>query len=287
MPSEMVIDFHTHVFPPWLRERREEFLRRDATFRALYTNDRAKLATCEELVEAMDGAGVDRAVLLGIGWTDQELARSANDYLLEAAQRFPDRLVPFCSVDPSWGGAAVQEVERCAAGGARGIGELHPDTQGFDVTSSRVMGPLMETAQRLGLLVLTHSSEPVGHQYAGKGQTSPDRLLSFIHSFPHNTIVCAHWGGGLPFYALMPEVAQALKNVYFDTAASPLLYDARVFRLGVEMAGQGKVLFATDYPLLGHGRVMRQVEAHLSGGPLEDVLWRNAARLLGISPNGV
>ena len=41
------------------------------------------------------------------------------------------------------------------------------------------------------------------------------------------TIIAAHWGGGLPFYALMPEVRDALQNVWFDTAAGHLLYDRR------------------------------------------------------------
>ena len=70
---------------------------------------------------------------------------------------------------------------------------------------------------------LAPGSEPVGHAYAGKGDTFPGELLAMAQRFPNARIVGAHWGGGLPFYAHMPEVREALANVWFDSAASPFL----------------------------------------------------------------
>ena len=177
------------------------------------------MATADELIVAMDTANVELAVIMGIGWSDLSTAIESNDYIIKAIDRFPSRFVGLCSVNPAWGGEALAELHRCAIAGMRGIGELHPDTQGFDITIENVMSPIMDAARQLGLLVLTHSSEPVGHLYPGKGQTTPDKLYAFIRNFPENAIVCAHWGGGLPFYSLMPEVAESLKNVYYDTAA--------------------------------------------------------------------
>ena len=234
-------------------------------------------------MDAMDGAGVDTAVVMGYGWSNHGVAREANDYLLEAASRHPRRLAPFCSVNPVWGHTAVNELERCAQAGAKGIGELHPDTQGLDITDADTMGPVMEAAKELGLVVLTHSSEPVGHDYPGKGQTTPERLNAFCRNFPDNTIVCAHWGGGLPFYSLMPEVNEALGNVYFDSAATPFLYRSAVYPAAVLSAGCGKALFGSDYPLLGYDRALGQArEAGLAPDVLERVLGGNAAGLLGL-----
>ena len=90
----------------------------------------------------------------------------------------------------------MDEAERCAAAGLRGIGELHPDTQGLDITDAADMGPLMALARSLNLPVLLHCSEPVGHSYPGKGKTTPDKVWRFIENFPDNIIICAHWGGG-------------------------------------------------------------------------------------------
>ena len=279
----LVVDAHTHIFPPAFRQRREELLRRDATFGELYANPKATLASASELVAAMDAAEIDVAVAVGIGWQDREVAREANDYLMESVARYPGRLVGFCGVNPAWGEDALAEIERCARGGLRGVGEIHADTQGFRLDDSSLLAPTMEMAERLGLPVLVHSSEPVGHLYAGKGRTTPEALLRFIKSFPRNTVICAHWGGGLPFYALMPEVNEALARTYFDSAATPFLYDGRVFALAAALLGPERLLFATDYPLLRPERVLAQVrESGLDPEAQAMLLGGNAARLLGL-----
>jgi predicted TIM-barrel fold metal-dependent hydrolase len=277
----MIIDTHTHIFPAWLQERRHEYLRRDATFGELYNNPRSKLATVEELIAEMDASGVDVAVLAGIGWSDEGLAKDHNDYLLEAAQQVPNRLVAFCGVNPAWGDRAVKEIARCAGLGAKGVGELHPDTQGFNLGDKALMSPVMEVIDDLELVLLTHSSEPVGHPYSGKGATTPNILMQFINHFPNSVIVCAHWGGGLPFYTLMPEVREALKNVYFDCAASPLLYNEQIFNIASLLIPPSRILMGTDYPIIPQTRILEQLRSsQLNKDIIDDILGGNALNLL-------
>ena len=279
----MIVDAHCHILPETFPARYRELAERDATFASLFPRPGGKMATVEDLLADMEAAGINRSLAMGFGWSDPGLAREVNDYLIRAVNRFPERLSGFCSVNPAWGQAALDEVERCAAAGLVGIGELHPDSQGFDLTDRGEMAPMMELAGRLRLPVLIHASEPVGHQYPGKGRTTPDKVYRFIRNFPDNVIICAHWGGGLLFYALMPELPGELGNVYFDTAASPFLYRKEVFSIADQTIGADKILFATDYPLLSHQRLIRQVED--SGLPVEGraaILGGNAARLLGL-----
>lgn len=241
------------------------------------------MASAEDLIAAMDADGVDVAVAMGLGWTDYGLAREANDYIIESTRRWRDRIVGFAGVNPAWGVGAVREAERCADAGLRGIGELHPDYQGYDLADKRAMTPLMEVAQQRNLIVTTHASEPVGHSYTGKGSVTPQVLMRFISAFPEATIVCAHWGGGLPFYALMPEVAAALGNVYFDTAASPFLYTPAVFDAAAGLVGADKILLGSDYALLRPRRLTAQIRSsRLSASQQAAVMGGNAARLLGI-----
>jgi predicted TIM-barrel fold metal-dependent hydrolase len=206
-----------------------------------------------------------------------------NDYILEAAARFPGRIVPFVTVQPKAGTAAVKEVERCARAGAKGIGEMRPDVQGFDPGNSEVMAALVETLVKRNMIFLTHASEPVGHEYPGKGKVTPDILYRFISAYPELKVVCAHWGGGLPSYALMPEVGRTLANTWFDSAATPYLYVPKVFKQTIDMVGLEKVLFGSDYPLLKATRVMADVEkAGLTAKEKKAVLGGNAACLLGM-----
>ena len=281
--SALVIDSHCHILPPSFRDRRAEIAKRDATFAALLSDPNARIASADDLLAAMDRDGVDQAVVMGMGWTDHQVAVEANEYIIQTVADNPGRLTGFCSVNPGWGEPAVTEAQRCFDAGLVGIGELHADTQKFDITDVAAMAPVMELARSDRLPVLVHASEPVGHQYPGKGGTTPDKLYRFIQNFPGNVIICAHWGGGLPFYSLMPEVKESLKNVYFDSAATLFLYRPEVFGAVSELAGAGKVLFASDFPLLEMSRPLEQARnAGLAADVEAALLWGNAAKLFGL-----
>ena len=279
----MIIDFHTHIFSPRIKEERTPYIQSDATFAALYADKRAKLATAEDLVESMDREGIEVSVALNIGWTKHELCVETNNYILEAVNKYPKRLIGFCAIQPNAGDAALREIERCAKAGMRGIGELRPDTQQIELGNVRQLKPFVDEIRKNNLILLTHSSEPLGHKYQGKGTVTPDKLFSLIDLFPGLTLVCAHWGGGLPFYALMPEVRRMMGNVFFDTAASPYLYNSQVYGQVIQLVGAEKILFGSDYPLMPASKVINEInELHLAEETKNQILGDNAGKLLGI-----
>jgi predicted TIM-barrel fold metal-dependent hydrolase len=276
----LIIDFHTHITAPEIIARRDEYLVRDAWFRDLYANPKARLSSAEELISAMDRDSVAQAVVFGFGWRDMDLCRRDNDYVIESVARYPDRLIGFAIVNPKSGRDAVRELERCAAAGLVGVGELMPDGQGYRLDDDKTMAPIVEVAMEHRMLLLTHCSEPVGHLYPGKGTVTPDEIIRFARLFPDATLVCAHWGGGAIFYELMPEVARVMCNVYYDTAASLFLYKDDIFSLAARWA-PGKVLFATDWPLIGPGKFIQRLEAaRMPTATRRRILGGNAWRIL-------
>lgn len=278
----MIIDFHTHITPPKVIRHREKYLTRDVWFEELYGNPNARLILAEELIAEMDRSGVQKSVTFGFGWRDLGLLREANDYVIEAVGRYPDRLVGFGIVNPLYPEEAAKELERCFANGLRGVGELMPNGQGFSLDDEHAMRPVVEVAVAHNMPLLSHTSEPVGHLYPGKGTVNPDVVYRFVELFPEATLVCAHWGGGLPFYELMPEVMRRFRNVYYDTAASLYLYRDKIFFLAGSLMPD-KILFATDYPLIGQRKMhSRLVLAGLPRGTLAKIQGGNAARLLGL-----
>jgi uncharacterized protein len=278
---QRAIDFHTHIVAPWVVERRHELSRSDPCFGILYADTRAKLATAEDLIRSMDEAEVSASVVLNIGWRDHELCVRTNDYLLDCGTRLADRIIPYCMANPALGERAVQEVERCATSGARGIGELRPDVQGYSLLDTELLTPFVGAMVDHDLALLVHASEPVGHQYPGKGTVLPDQPYGLATAFPHLTLICAHWGGGLPFYALMPEVGNNLSNVYFDTAATQYLYRPEVFESVVRLVGSSHILFGSDFPLIGQRRALDHVrKAGLGQDDESAVLAVTAAQLL-------
>ena len=278
-----VVDSHIHLFPPEVAANRGRFIELDPAFGELYHNPRARLATVDEALASMDAAGVDHAVVQGFGWTDPVLCSAHNDYLDDVVRRHPDRFSAFGAVQPRDAGRATAEVDRLARLGFRGIGELMPHLQGYSLADEQVMAPVAEATTALGLVLLTHASEPVGHAYPGKGDVTPQTILALAERWPELTIVAAHWGGGLPFYELMPEVAAAARNVYYDTAASPLLYRMDVYQTVVSIVGPQRVLFGTDYPLLQQRPFLRRLRATgLPEDALAQILRANAMRVLNL-----
>lgn len=280
----MVIDFHTHIVSPEIKEHRSEYIERDACFALLYTQPNAKLVTAEEIIAHMDDCCVDKSVILNIGWQSHELCMETNDYILESAAKYPKRLIAFCAVQPLESEKTIMEIERCTRYGAKGLGELRPDIQGFSLIDGTSLCNVIETITTNNLILLIHASEPVGHKYTGKGKVTPDVIYTFIENFPDLKLVCAHWGGGLPFYALMPEVNKAFTNVYFDTAATPFLYRPDIFFHVTRILGNDKVLFGSDYPLLSQRRVLTEIEnVDLSDEDKTKILSENAISLLSLN----
>ncbi|MBT7151769.1 MAG: amidohydrolase [Deltaproteobacteria bacterium] len=280
----MIIDCHTHIFPVEIRQQRETFFPQEPGFELLYRDiEKSKMVGAEELVAVMDEQGVDVSIVFGFPWQQAQTTQLNNTYVIEAVRRFPDRLVGLCCLDPFMKDP-VSEIERCLAGGLAGVGELAFYDRGLDDEVLKVLTPVMEFSLEKNLPVMMHTNEPVGHEYPGKAPMTLHQITGLIKRFPENKIILAHWGGGLFFYCLMKKEMQALlKNVYFDSAASPFLYDNRIYKYATEMIGVDHILFGSDFPLLKPERYFREME--LSGLATEQITaicGLNAARLMNI-----
>jgi hypothetical protein len=131
---------------------------------------------------------------------------------------------------------------------------------------------------------MLHTNEPLGHNYPGKSPIRLEEIYSIVQTFPELTLILAHWGGGLLFFNLLKkEVPTALKNVYFDTAASPYLYRPEIYRLAAEIMGPEKILFGSDYPLLPGSRYLKEMkEGGLPEQWQEMITGKNLQKLLNL-----
>lgn len=277
----MIIDFHTHIFPKSVRENRKKYFTSESAFELLYTPPNSKLAGAKDIIETMDEHEVDKSVVFGFPWKNEEMFKRHNDYILDSIAGHPRRLIGFGCFDP-FNTEAASEAERCLDAGLSGIGELAFYQAVIDEDALKKLDPIMWICHDKELPVLIHTNEPVGHFYPGKTDITPGHIDSFIKRFATNKIVLAHWGGGFFFFNLLKrEVKENLKNVYFDTAASPFLYDSEVYRIAVKIIGEKKILFGSDYPLIKPGRYFNEMDnAGLSRDEIEKICGANAAELL-------
>jgi predicted TIM-barrel fold metal-dependent hydrolase len=278
----MIVDVHTHIFPPRMIADRARLAAADAAFGVLYGSPRARMATAEDLLASMAAAGVDRSVACGFWWRSAEHAAEHSAYLMEAAVRSRGRIVPFV---PVAGGDGPASVEQLVLAGARGLGEVRTPDDAPELASD--LDALLGAAVAAHLPLLAHCSEEVGHAYPGKGGgLTPGALWRFMSAHRQARVIAAHWGGGFPFYALMPEVRELLAEgrLVFDTAASPLLYDPGVFSAAQALLGGGLVLWGSDFPLRDQAQDRAAVDAAVPDeAQRAAVLGGNAARFLGLS----
>ena len=258
----MIVDIHTHIFPPRFIEERARLVASDAAFGEMYDDPGAKMATAEDLVASMDRAGVDVSVAAGFWWRNRTLRAEHAAYILAAAIRHPGRIIPFLPQPP-----------REALPGAAGIGEVRiARPAAFEATSA--------------LPQLLHCSEEVGHAYPGKvGGLTPGGLWQLLHAQPEARVIAAHWGGGFPFYALMPEVRTMIEagRLVFDTAASSLLYAPEAMRRGIDLVGIDAVCWGSDFPLRDQSTDRAAIESALTNRiEREAVLGGNAAHFLDL-----
>ncbi len=283
----MIIDFHTHIFPPDVRDKRDEYVQRDPTFAEIYASPKAKIATAGDLLESMDEAGVDISVALGFAWREHELCVQHNDSLLDAATRSNGRIVPFCTINMAADeNLAAREIARCTKGGARGLGELRPESQGWELNG--------EPGERLAVLaaehnltLLFHVTELGGHEYPGKDGLQLGAFYRFAMEHPALRLIGAHLAGGLPFSTTPANLAKAFSNTYVDTAAGRYLYDNGVYARLIDLIGPERILLASDYPLVTQASQVEEVRTLIADRETQElILGGNAQRLMGSSDGG-
>jgi predicted TIM-barrel fold metal-dependent hydrolase len=276
----MMIDVHTHIFSKDIRENREKYFPDESAFRLLYEPPKSKLVSADELINAMDEEGVDMSVIFGFPWRKADTFKRENDYILESVHKYPKRLIGLCCFDV-FHPEAASETERCLDAGLSGVGELALYQSGIDEEALKRLDPIMAICRDKKYPILIHTNEPVGHLYPGKTPNTLMQIYNLVRRFPENIIVLAHWGGGIFFYNLLKkEVKESLKHVYFDTAASPFLYEPDIYAIAAKLIGIDKILLGTDFPLLKPARYFKELEkSGLSADEIRAVCGGNAGKL--------
>lgn len=288
-----LIDSHVHLYPPviasdpvaWAQAAGEAHWARLATRRRRDGAPVQLFPTVDELLRDLDAAEIERAVLLGWYWEHASSCALQNHFYAECIRAHPDRLSAFAAVPLAERAQAVEIVHWAQDNGFAGLGELSPHSVG-GAAALALLPEVLAAAGAAKLPVNLHVSDPTARKFDGWIETPLTDFLAWARAFPDTTFVLAHWGGGLAFQ----ESSRALTNVYFDTAASPLLGAATAWPRAVAAVGADRLLFGSDYPLRLYPRTnegtgltdfAREARTALSAVELAQVGRANAQRLLG------
>ena len=286
-----VIDSHVHLYPPDLNAAPAAWAEThgEPHWAQLCTRVRKDGAavqgfpSVDTLLREMDRAGVERAVLLGWYWQKPASCSWQNRFYGRCVQEHPDRLIAYATLHPNAGHwPTLNEMHRARDEGLVGIGELSPHSQGYGMDDP-VLWEILTLATDWKMPVNFHVTDSRGGSYPGRVDTPLKDFVRLAKEFPKTKITLSHWGGLLPL--LEPE-ARDLANLYYDTAASPLLYESDIWGRFAAALPPGHVLFGSDYPLnlypklAAEPEMTRLIAEAKAAGAGEAILRENALRLL-------
>jgi hypothetical protein len=242
------------------------------------------LKTIEEMLDEYTECGIERLVLFA--WdaeTASQRPRVSNEYVAQIANKFPDRIIGFASVDPHKKSAvrdlvrAVEDLKLCGL-------KLHPQAQAFEPNDPKYY-PIYARCVELGIPVTFHT----GSTYWGAGLeggagvklrlSNPMLLDDIAADFPELKVIMAH--PGWPWQDEQLAVAMHKENTFIDLSGwSPKYFQPLLVTYMAKLIPH-KFLFGTDYPMLSPSRWLRDFEAlPLNPEVKHMVLEENARKLL-------
>lgn len=194
-----------------------------------------------DLVAKMDQAGVARAVMFPF-----VEGNFTNEAVRVALDEHPDRLIPYCAVNP-WQQDAVAELRRCVTEwGFKGL-KLHPTINGFHLSNPTLVDPLFEEAEGLGIPIIVHGASDL--------YNAPPEFAEMARRFPRVKLLMAHMGF---FWSVDQAIgyAKAIPNLYLETSRAPIFEIATAVR----ELGPGRVVWGTDSPFVDYEWEFRKME---------------------------
>lgn len=256
----------------------------------------APVIDADRVIEVLDDAGIRYGVVLSLGYwfgrpgrnlADPHAAtREENDWTIAEAGRYPDRLIPFCGVNPL-ADYAVAELERCAANpSVRGM-KIHLRNSRVDLTNAdhlERMRLFFRAANRNNLAIVVHTGMPAG-----------PLIEHLLPEAPDVPIQIAHMGSGWANLRLFADAIEAgrpgTRNLYFDwTQALPIEewwgYGPSEGLSGT-VSPEGKAQVVDLMRRIGLGRVLYGNDMPLAWNPTPRQWWRETILTLPLTDDEI
>lgn len=202
---------------------------------------------------------------------------SFEEYL--AVSKLDSRFIPFSCANfdleiPEIEQKLKLDIEK----GAKAL-KVHPILQNISLENAKVEAAV-DLFGKAGLPIIFHVG--VGQYYGPETNYpqnpefgDPQYFYDFAPRFKDYSLIAAHCCGWPEAFA---ENTKGLENVYTDTT----FCNAELIKKGVELLGEDRVVFGTDYPFGSFKYSILEVKKALADNPqaMEKVFYHNAARLL-------
>ncbi|HTM49253.1 MAG TPA: amidohydrolase family protein [Bryobacteraceae bacterium] len=282
--SRRIIDMHVHTFFQENAPQQAEFTPRLNNSRpdGVYQMN----AGWDQFRYDMDP--VYRAVILHVAFND--VGRQGNNANAAIAKRWPEKLIPFGSINPNFPDALDEFKRGVKELGLKGF-KMSPIYQKFDPMAPGALR-IYSQAQEWGIPLIFHTATAQAAEVPLKW-ANPVLFDEVAYSFPRLRIVMAHLGH--PWQRECIVMMRKHPNVYAELSGNFYrpwdLYQALL--TAMDWGQTHKILFGTDWPIttaresLEGLRALNQfARAGLPRIPdeiIDGILYRDSLSLLGIT----
>jgi uncharacterized protein len=223
-------------------------------------------SSADSLVRTMDRLGVDIAAASALpACIDGAIVRG-NDIVIDAVQRYPERIFGYLAVNPLYRREAQREMTRCWRAGLRGLKVHNALGPRYDHPA---YVPVWEFADAHQLPVLVHTW---GSDIA--------EIEPCFERYPHLTWIAAHGGAEDP--EIYVRIGTRYANVYVDTTFSRA--PRGLIEWFVANGLEDRLLWGTDAAFLAApGQLGRLLFAKISPAQKEKILGLNARQAFRLS----
>lgn len=260
------INAHCHIYPEAIAERAVKGI---SDFYGIKIDLNGQT---DDLIEDGSKVGVVHYLVHSVATKPQQV-RTINEFIASEVNAHPDIFTGFGTLHPD-SEDLESDLKHLLGLGLKGV-KIHPDFQFFSLSEDRAIR-LGELVRDSGLPILTHCGD---FRYK---LSNPDQLAVFLDKLPGLTVIGAHLGG----WSVWNEVEQKIAgkyDLYVDCSSCFKFMEKEDAVRLIRKFGADKVLWGTDYPTWDHvSEVELFDKLDLTGEERENILYNNAAKLLGV-----
>ncbi|NGM17670.1 amidohydrolase family protein [Eggerthellaceae bacterium zg-893] len=264
-----IVDAHAHIYPEKIAHRAVEAV---CDF---YSVGMYGEGTIEHLLSCQKTAPITHFLVHSVA-TSPRAVESINTFIAQACSDHPE-FIGFMTMHQDYEDPE-REVQRAIDLGLKGA-KIHPDSQHVDLDDPRLMAFYEIIEGRLPIVI--HTGD---YRY---DHSNPVRLKKVLRAFPNLRVDAAHYGSWSRFevgYDVLHDEAAHNDNLFIDTSSSSFMLGARRMRELARLWGTDRVMFGSDYPMWDPADEYATIaHAGFTDDELENILWHNAERFIGVS----
>ncbi len=268
----MIIDFHTHVFPPQIAAKTLEVLKANVYNVRGETAPSYTEGTVESLKRSMAENGIDISVVMPIA-TKPKQTPTINTYAEEITE---GNIISFGSLHPmqeDW----EEVLDDLSQRGFKGI-KIHPQYQDVYVDSPEVIR-IIKKAEELKMYTMFHAGADVG--VATSELCTVERICRLLDHVSGKFLIAAHLGG----FEMWDDVEKYLvgSEMYFDISCACSLIENEQFLRIIRNHGADKILYGSDSPWKSQSSPLEELKKlDLTQEEMDLITHKNAMKILDI-----